>query len=198
MFFLCSPKCFLLLQISDVCSCDTTICLAINPYVHFLEGGAEVMDGVARSSHKLKEIIESVARSSHKIKRSEIAKALAEEENDVVECSSEATWMSTESTSEVVEEVESEVVTEVEVEKEVKKEVEKKSYSVLETEKEVEKESKERENKPNSHASASPHSLNKGVRIEKEVEIEEEVEVENSPMTTSSPIAADGKIVIIT
>lgn len=164
------------------------------------------MDGVARSSHKLKEIIESVARSSHKIKRSEIAKALAEEENDVVECSSEATWMSTESTSEaeVVEVVVNKVVTAA---GEEEKEVEKKDYSVFEAVKEVEKESEEPEQefkkpeldeKQNSLAPASPYSVNKGIIVEKEVEIEEEVEVVNSPMTTSSPIAADGKIVIIT
>ena len=154
------------------------------------------MDGVARSSYKLKEIIEGVARSAHKIKRSEIAKALAEEENDVVECSSEATWMSTESTSEVVEEVENKVMTVAEVKK--GKEVEKKKCSVVEAEKEVEKESKEKEQegRRNSLAPASPCTLDEGMRIEKEVVIEEEVEVVNSPMTTSSPIAADGKIVI--
>jgi hypothetical protein len=131
----------------------------MNPYVHLVEGGAEVMDGVARSTQKIKEIIDGVARSSYKIKQKDvIASMILEDENDVAENSSDSTWVSTESATgakEVVKEVVDEVGAEVENEKGEKGEVEEKEvvkekqiekeegekrrYSVQEAVKEVEK-----------------------------------------------------------
>lgn len=96
------------------------------------------MDGVARSTQKIKEIIDGVARSSYKIKQKDvIASMILEVENDGAENSSDSTWVSTESAT-VAKEVEKEVVNEVvaEVENEQEKEVKMKKKEI-EVEKEV-------------------------------------------------------------
>ena len=149
------------------------------------------MDGVARSTQKIKEIIDGVARSSYKIKQKDvIANMILEEECDVAENSSDSTWVSTESATGakvVVKELVDEVLAEVEnkekgekEEKEVVKEkkqiekeegekkeveVEKRRYSVQEAAKEVEKGIKS-DRRRSSIAPTTQHISNKNTNTE--------------------------------
>ena len=101
------------------------------------------MDGVARSTQKIKEIIDGVARSSYKIKQKDvIANMILEEECDVAENSSDSTWVSTESAT-GVKEVVDEVLAEVENKEKGEKE-EKEGKEVVKEKKQIEKEEGEK------------------------------------------------------
>ena len=193
----------------------------MNPYVHLVEGGAEVMDGVARSTQKIKEIIDGVARSSYKIKQKDaIASMILEEDIHGAENSSDSTWVSTESATgvkEFVKEVVDEVVADVENEKKGEKEeveekevvkekqiekeegekkeveVEKRRYSVQEAVKEVEKGIKS-DRRRSSIAPSTQHLSNKNTNSEMKTGTKVDIEMEKKMEEGRKDKAATGSV----